>query len=170
MAYKWPNHPMVALSHYMNDCEGHSTFWGLGELSDPWTTLTTASHIASLFSFLKSLQVVRARERQRDGAGDAVRKCSPWEGWSELQRIGGLCFFESPRGKEEIPNGVASLLGLELWGWKPQLTWLRLFFSLYISRLPLLFRELWKRSKRRFVTEGRTWQPALVPPGGATWF
>lgn len=55
---------------------------------------------------------------------------------------------------KKIQHGVIVSWGDVTLEQKPLLTWLKVFFSLYVSRLPLLFRELWNRSKRHSVKEG----------------
>lgn len=137
------------------------TLYQLWVLPEPWTAPTYISHKAILFSsFSKGSPPYGCKKPKRRSC--RFGKKSFTHGGFEWVQI----FFFLPDNVslnllkvtltflKKIQHGVIVSWGDVTLEQKPLLTWLKVFFSLYVSRLPLLFRELWNRSKRHSVKEG----------------
>lgn len=151
------NTSLADLFYCVNDWRPKYVLPVVDAAREPWITQNYVLHRASLFlSFLKKSPAYQCEKQKRRSWWFRKNIFTPWRFWASPNLLAGNVSLNILKAM------FSRFWDHSKWGDSPSrrcnirmillLTWFKVFFSLYVSRLPLLFRELWNRSKGHSVT------------------
>lgn len=155
---EWPNTTVADLFYCVNDFDGQNTFYQLWMLPEsPELHQICFAQSQSVLVFLEEVTSLSVWETERRSWWFRKDILIPWRFWVSPNFLAGNVSFNILKamfscfgGHSKRDDGPLRRFNIRM---IPLLTWLKVFFSLYVSRLPLLFRELWNRSKGHSVME-----------------